>query len=273
MAFNGRGWFKLLGLGFMVAGCVSTPAMQYPGTQIASRRLAVLPSEVVEWGFDFYGKETVDKADTQKAKQNIDDSITYRVRRKGGRSFGAASVEGLDHVQAFNSWAVDTLTEVMVERLALAERNHATVGDFQFPNSLESWRSALDADFVLFTLFLDGRDTVRRALALRSAKTARRAIACVVHLQSGRVVWCNFDKSMTANLMERWGAQKEVDLLLSEMLNQGETAASEPPPTPSTAARLVPADDAPPPPPPPGPPPGPDTPAPAHFQAAPKPSN
>ena len=270
------GWLGLVGLGFILAGCVITPQMQYPGTRVVSRRVAVLPSEGMMWIYDFYGDRTLDRAGSLEAKKNIDDSLTYRVRRYGGRSFGAASIEGLDDARAFRSWAVDTLTEVMGERLAVPGQRHESVGDFRFSKGLGSWRAPLDADFVLVTLFIDGHDTAGRSLAVAVGggyRAARRAIACAVHLQSGRLVWCKLDSSVGGDLLLRRGAQEEVDLLLGEMLNEGQTAPSEPPPAHATSARIVPADDVPPPPPPPPPVPGPDTPAPVHFGAPAKPNN
>ena len=163
---DGRRWLKLVGMAFIVTGCVRTPAMQFPGAQVVSRRLAALPSVGVVWNYDFDGKRTVDNEGGLKVQQNIDDSITYRVRRHGGRSFRASAIEGLEHAQAFRSWAIDALAEIMSERLGGSEARHATVGDFRFGESLGSWRSQLDADFVLVTFVLDGHNTAGRSIAV-----------------------------------------------------------------------------------------------------------
>jgi len=101
---GGGGWLGLAAMGLTLAGCIGTPAMQYPGTPVVARRLAALPSEGIAWNYDFYGTKTVDQAREVMVKRNLDDSITYRVRRHGGRSFRAASVERLEHAQAFRSW-------------------------------------------------------------------------------------------------------------------------------------------------------------------------
>jgi hypothetical protein len=250
--------------------------VQYPGPQVVSRRLAALPSEGLAWNWDFYGKRTIDEPGGSEARQNIDDSITYRVRRHGGHSFRAASIEGLEHAQAFRSWAVDTLAALIVERVSDAEPPRVRYADLRFSESLESWRAPLDADFVLITFFLDGRDTQGRAFAVAVGggyRAAQRAISCAVHLQRARIVWCNFDAKVKNNLRQRWSAQQEVDLLLGDMLGQGDIAATDAPPT-STVARLPPADDVPPPPPPPPPAQGqPANVAGPVFHAAPGPEN
>lgn len=245
VGIGGRGLLALT-LAVGLAGCISTTVMKYPGVEVASRRLAAFPSEGIVWSWDFYGKRTADEKGGIETRKNLDDSINYRLRRHGGRSFDAASIDGLEHARAFRSWAVDTLTALIAQRFSDAEKPHLDVGDFRFPESLESWREPLDADFVLVTFFLDGHDTQGRAIAVAIAggyRAARRAISCAVHLQSGRVVWCNFDVAMKGDLKQRWGAQQEVDLLLGEMLSEGETVASEPPPPRSTATRLTPAAD------------------------------
>jgi len=278
VVFDSGGWRKKLAglglLGLVATGCINGPEMQYPETQVASRRLAALPTEALAWTYDFYGTRTLDQKRSLEIKRNIDDSITYRVRRRGGRSFTAASIEELPHAQAFRGWAVDTLTEIVNERVTYSNAKHESVGDWRFPHRLSSWRSRLDADFVLITLFLDGHNTAGRAVAVAvggGSMAARRAIGRVVHLQSSRVVWCNLD-DMTQELDQRFGAQEEVDRLLDEMLSQGEKAPLEAPPARSSAARIAPAADVPPPPPPPPLPPGPDTPARVHFHGAVKPS-
>ena len=71
---------------------------------------------------------------------------------------------------------------------------------------------------------------------------ARRAIVCVVHLETARIVWCNFN-TMGSALMHRAGAQAEIDSLLDEMLVSGDAAPVEPPPAGPSPDRATPAED------------------------------
>jgi hypothetical protein len=279
VGMNGNRWPILVGIAFLVSGCVTTWTLQYPGTQVVSRRLAAFPSEGIVWHWDFYGNRTADEKSALETRQALDEAINYRLRRHGGHSFGADAIAGLEHAQEFRSWSVDTLVQIHTEHFSDAEGTHDNVGDFRFSKSLESWRAPLDADFVLITFFLDGHDTKGRAIAVAVSggyHAARRAISCAVHLHSGRVVWGNLEDKIKGDLRSRWGAQQEVDLLLGDMLSRGEAAASEPPPASSTIARLPPADDvAPPPLFPPPPPPTPGAPSNAAgpvFHAAPSPA-
>lgn len=216
-----------------MAGC-KTPALQYPAVQVASHRLAAFPSYVKEWEYDADGKKTLDDQGAATARMNLDESIGYRVWQHGGRFVGVASIAGLEQVGDFHQWALDAMTEIGAERLGYATKKHETVGDWGFGRSLGSWRAALDADFVLVSMFLDGHNTPGRGLKVLfvgGRLAARRGIICAVQLQSGRIVWCNFDSAVNVNFMSRSEAQSEVDHLLDEMLRKGEAVPSEPPPT------------------------------------------
>jgi len=69
------------------------------------------------------------------------------------------------------------------------------------------------------------------------------AIVCVVHLETARIVWCNF-KGTKEDLTLRAGAQADVDSLLEEMLVAGDGAPIDPPPAnPALLVRATPLDD------------------------------
>ena len=266
---RGRGWLKVVGMGLLTGGCYRLPELEYPGTPVASRRLAALPSQGVVWVYDLSGKKIVDEEATARAKRNVDDSINYRVRRYGGHSFSAAAVADLEHLKAFRQWSREVMLGIVKERMADAPRIHQNVGEFRFSQRLGSWRRPLDADFVLVTAIFDGHNTFGRvagvtlvlaaspvsggAIASFGGLAARRAITCAVHLESARIVWCNMDSELEFDLTQRLGAQQEVDKLLEPMLSEGRSVPNEPSPPPSTSARIEPAGDVAPPPPPPPP--------------------
>jgi len=277
MLTNAWGWLPAAVLGFTLA-CTETPALQYPQTPVVSRRVAAWPSDVL-------GRKDADPERIAKTRQNLDESITYRVHRHGGRSFEAASVEGLEHSRAFRRWTSESLRQIVAELQGSSRSHHANVGDYRFSHNLDSWRAPLDADFVLVTLVLDGPGSgvspvlaagalggaLGGLLAYSMAQQTRRVISCVVHLRDSRIVWCNFDASALNDLTVRSGAQQEVDGLLDEMLRNGDTAPREAPPPVTTTPRIAAAADVPPPPAP--PPTNGETPVPLRFQARPPSKN
>jgi hypothetical protein len=60
----------------------------------------------------------------------------------------------------------------------------------------------------------------RRADSL--GRDARRALACIVELSDGRIVWCRFTDATTDFALTRGGAQEIVDRLLEAMLARGD---------------------------------------------------
>jgi hypothetical protein len=234
-----RWWRTLCTAAVALAGC-ATPAMQVPGVTVASHRLASLPSDGTVWDFDVSGNRTIDHAASVEARKNVDESIAYRLSQHGGHSFSDATMDHLLYAESFQEWALDAMGDIMAERLGRAEKKHVTVGDWRYRRSLGAWRTTLRADFVVVSMFLYGRNTAGRAFSVAiggGTYAAQRAIFCVVHLQTARMVWCKLDATLSYPLTIRAGAQVVADGLLERMLRAGETAPIEPPPEPP--ARIV----------------------------------
>jgi hypothetical protein len=123
------------------------------------------------------------------------------------------------------------------------------VGDWRFSSSLGAWRAVLDADFILVSQFIDGRNTTGRELMAfvgGGPIAVPDAIACIVQLDTARIVWCNLKdtrKEMESDLTLRADAQSQVDSLLDEMLLAGDAAPIEPPPTGGPSVKATPDGD------------------------------
>jgi hypothetical protein len=204
-----------------LTSCAPLPRMEDPGVRIVPARLAAFPSLGLTFMLNVAKDPTVDTDHTIDTRKNVDDAINYRVASHGGRSFLARTVAQLEHATEFSHWSRRTLYQVIHERIEEKGPHHRSVTDWSFPESLESWRTSLSADFVLISQFYDGTDTLGRAALATFAgapTAARRAIACVVRLEDGRVVWCRYVERFYSDLSSRAGAQELVDKLLGKML-------------------------------------------------------
>ncbi|HMF39332.1 MAG TPA: hypothetical protein VKQ32_01500, partial [Polyangia bacterium] len=77
-------------------------------------------------------------------------------------------------------------------------------------------------DCLLVSMFLDGRNTAGLSVAVAmvgGTLAARRAMACIVRLEDGRVVWCNLT-TFYWDLTQRPGAQGLANLLLKEAIGE-----------------------------------------------------
>ena len=163
------------------------------------------------------------------AVRNVDNSIEQRLRPHGGRSVTAEALNGLPYASLFHDWTTKTLKQIMMERLGRAEATHQSVAEWRYNQSLTAWREELEADFVLVSMYMDGRNTAGRSIAVAFAGgsfAARRAIACVVRMEDGRVVWCNFTDFYRA-LDSPGGAEILVHSLLGELLGSPFKSSAE----------------------------------------------
>jgi hypothetical protein len=202
-------------------GC-ATPAMRAPGVQVVPGRLVALPTDGVVWEMDFEGKRTLSKDKSDAAVENFDDSIAYRLSLHGGRSVASETFETWPWATPFRDWSARMMSEIMTERLGRARVQHESVADWRYGRALATWRERLAADYLLVSMFLDGRNTVGRSIAVGFAGgylAARRAMACVVRMEDGRVVWCNLIE-FNARLEQRNGAQAVANSLLGDLLGK-----------------------------------------------------
>jgi hypothetical protein len=227
---RGRATIAAVTLATLDLACATGPALRDPQAHIAATRLAALPAalDVFVWGRE--GRRLSDRELTETVRGNVDESINYRLRSHGGRSFGSAATSRLEHFTDFYRWSLRTMHEIMAERLGDAPAAHRSVAEWRFPAALSSWRTALNADFVLVSFILYGdpgqgfspaRSDPARGMAIEGSGltgSGSRAIACVVALDGGRVVWCNFIPNNSVNMQQRAAAQSTVDVLLEEML-------------------------------------------------------
>ncbi len=202
-----------------VVGC-ATPAMRAPGVEIVPRRLIATPTVGVVWQWGAGGKATVFPEGSAAAMKNVDASISYRLGLMGGRTIAKTAFEEYEWAASFRAWSEGMMTEIMAERLGRTAVKHESVADWRYQPTLAAWRDRLAADFLLVSMFLDGSDTTGRSLMVAfrgyGYVAAQRAIACVVRMDDGRVVWCNLI-DFGFSPLRAFGAQEIADQLLVDM--------------------------------------------------------
>jgi hypothetical protein len=205
----------------MALGC-ATPAMRDVSVKVVPERLVAVPTDGVEWEFDAAGNQTISEEGTAAAIKNVDDSISYRLSLQGGHALEREEFEEFRWSVPFREWSQRMMREIMSERLGRSLTKHESVGEWHYGRALASFRDRLAADFLLVSMFLDGHNTAGRSIGVALGGgylAARRAIACIVRLEDGRVVWCNLT-TIAWDLQQRSGAQGFANSLLLEVLGQ-----------------------------------------------------
>jgi len=214
-------------------GC-ATPAMRAPGVQVVPSRVVALPTDGIVWEMDFDGERTLFKDKSEAAVENFDDSIAHRLSLQGGRSVGPEDLKSWPWATPFREWSARMMSEIMTERLGHSLVQHESVAEWRYGRALATWRDRLAADYLLVSLFFDGRNTAGRTISVTFGGgylAARRAMACVVRMEDGRVVWCNLIQ-FSARLDQRRGAQAVANSLLGDLLGK---PPSRNPPSPPAA--------------------------------------
>ena len=223
-------------LATMLLSCTTGPELRDPRARVATTRVAALPAQGQIFVVGPRGRKISDAVLSRVVLGNVNDSINYLLHQHGGRSFGSAATARLEHFTEFYHWSWDAMNEIMAERLGTEPALHRSVAEWRFPHDITSWRPVLNAEFVLvsFILYADpgqglhgpGVDLERSmtpdALSLTGAGS--RAIACVVAVDSGHMVWCNFIPNNSVRMQERSAAQSAVDVLLGDMLKLADGA-------------------------------------------------
>lgn len=223
-------------LATMLLSCTTGPELRDPRVRIAATRLAALPAQGQIFVVGPRGRKISDEELSGAVLGNVNDSINYLLHQHGGRSFGSAATARLDHFSEFYHWSWAAMNEIMAERLGNEPASHRSVAEWRFPRDITSWRPVLNAELVLvsFVLYADPgtglhgpsvdleRSMTADSLSLTGAGS--RAIACIVALDSGHMVWCNFIPSNSVMMQERPAAQSAVDVLLGDMLRLADGA-------------------------------------------------
>jgi hypothetical protein len=210
-----------------VAGCAG-PSLSV-GARIPSSRLAAIPAIGETFSLDADGTFIPRDELAGRAAQSINDSINYRLHLHGARMFSWEDVRKLPNAHAFEEWSTHSMREIILEVVGKSQQEHASVADFRYRGDLGIWRRDLAADYLLISYFINGYDTRARASSwTTSEQAARRALACIVDLSDGRIVWCRFTDRTTESVFTRGGAQEVVDRLLEAMLARGDRAERGP---------------------------------------------
>ena len=210
---------------------------------IAAKRLAALPTQGRIFVVGPQAGRDADADLSATVRTNVDDSINYLVHQHGGHVFGSAATAQLEHFTEFYNWSWRAMHEIVAERLGNVPAAHRSVAEWRFPGDLTSWRPVLNSDFVLVSFILyvwrpPGFHYPSPALAVGEiikesndppdstsiTGASSRAIACVVAIDGGHIVWCNFIPNNSVTMQERPAAQSAVDVLLDDMLKLADSA-------------------------------------------------
>jgi hypothetical protein len=212
-----RAGLTLASIAWAAAGCGSGFSLRVPSAPKECARIAAGPTVVKVFEFDAAGTLKPRGDWTYDANQNVDAAVAARVKQRGGRTFVAADVAHTDVTSDdFRHWASGALQEIAGQVAGSKPSAHRSVGEWQYPQSLTTWRAALGADFALSTLFIDAYEpaapTGTGATGSTSSRydAAQTGIVCLVDLGDSRIVVCAPSTGRFGDLRTPDGARDAV---------------------------------------------------------------
>jgi hypothetical protein len=217
-------------LAVAIGACAGPLQMSYPDVRVAPARLVGIPPVIHSFEIDGDGQVVPKEGRQEIAEGLVEQSLNFRVSKQGGRYFDDDGLENVDHFTDLREWATASLAQILREthaRQTGRKTRHEGIRQWAFPAPPPaSWRTALGADYVLVSLFIDGSNTGGRT-ALNVLATGfggttiearREAIACAVSLADGHLVWC--DTTTVSSLESRKEAQIVVDALTAGLFGK-----------------------------------------------------
>ncbi|HSZ83825.1 MAG TPA: hypothetical protein VLA14_16175 [Polyangia bacterium] len=236
----------------VLVGCASSFALRDSNVYVAPTRLAAMPPDVVSYVLDADNHVTAEPEATRATRAAVEASLNERLSSAGARFFPETSLAQVPGYAAFGLWARRALGDIDVEITRAEHQRSSSPGVYvwRYSGDLAPMRAALDADFVLMSVFLDGDNTMGRFLLNttggRGWVARRLGEACAVDLRDGRVVWCAHDYEGTERIRTRQNAQKAVDRLLAQLLAMKPRPSIPAGAVPRAAASAIPDAPAPP---------------------------
>lgn len=189
----------LLALALVMAsgsgGCIPTLANRAPAEAIPPARLVGLPPQVLVHTLDAYNHNSVDEDATSAVSWEAEHELGDMISKLGVRPAEHLALMGCGALCArFARWGGLATLEIGLQREKIRNYGSHSVADWRFRADLSAARAALDADYALFVVFKQTRQTDGRKvlLALGGGHTFGKQIdaACIADLRDGRMIRC-----------------------------------------------------------------------------------
>jgi hypothetical protein len=181
---------------FVVAtGCIPAVQNRALGNQIAPQRVVALPPVVMLYTMDAMGERAFEDASAEVIVNQIKYHLNPVIAASGGQVAQLERLEGCGRPCArFFRWGTVASLEIGLQRAEIQNFGLHSVADWGFGRDVAQVRAALDANFALFVMLKQMRQTSGRKvlLALGGGYTIGKQIdvACIADLRDGRMTWC-----------------------------------------------------------------------------------
>jgi hypothetical protein len=191
----------------VAAGCIPALQNRVSESAIVPKRVVAMPPQVMVYTLDGGGARASENGATRDLFDGVLPELDAVMTANGGHvlrreQFAAC---GIPCAQFFRWGGVASL-EIGLQREQIRNYGLHSVADWGFRRDLSPVRAALDADFALFVVLKQARQTTGRMvlMALGGGYTIGKQIdvACIADLRDGRMTWCATERDDRGDLAD-----------------------------------------------------------------------
>lgn len=218
----------LVALAFVVSSaCASIPHLdnRLPNTTIVMSRVVVLPAITKSVELDAFGKREFDDGRTDALFDAINPEVLGQAKGRGALPIPRDRLSGCGSpcaslLSALVQWGATASFEIAAQMKEVRNYGATSIADWQLQLDYTPLRTALDADYALFVVVRDLRET--EGSQLLNAVTGKHTyfkqvgVACLADLVQRRMVWCHASSDAWGDLRKADQAKRAVRELLSD---------------------------------------------------------
>ena len=197
----------MLSLGLLTAagGCIPALANHAPAEAIPRARLISMPPQVLVHTLDGFNKNSME--------EDVSSAVAWEAERDLGDMVPEVGIRPAEHLALMTCgvlcarlirWGALATLEIGLQREKIRNYGFHSVTDWRFRANLSAARQALDADYALFVVLKQTRQTTGRkvAQALGGGYTIGKQIdaACVADLRDGRMIRCVSERDESGDI-------------------------------------------------------------------------
>jgi len=224
MDYERRAWTVPKGVAFLLLavaiGCIPAVQNRAPDTAILPEDVVALPPQILVYTWDALGNRTLEEEAAEGIGIRAEREVAAVMKAIGGRTASREQLEtcGEPCVRFFR-WGSTASFEIGLQRAEVRNYGSHSVADWVFPGDVPPIRSALGADFALFVVLKQMRQTkaAMGMMILGGAYTIGKQIdvACVADLRDGKMTWCSTAKDEGGDLDDR----ERIGIVVRKILN------------------------------------------------------
>lgn len=175
---------------------------------------------------DAFGKGEPQTERSEAILARIAPEVQRQAAKRGALALSIEDVRACgrpceDSLAILSRWGVLASMEIATQMERVRNYGNHSIGDWQLQRNHTEFRTATGADYVLFVLVRDLRETsgrvVLNVLGRQNTSFKQVGVACVANLFQKRMIWCHVKSDAWGDLTDPVEARKAVMELLSDL--------------------------------------------------------